>query len=68
MEKHKWIICSCCEGNGAVENPAFRNGFTSSEWAEMAADEQAEYMRGDTTCPARPAPARARSRCSTSRL
>lgn len=44
--KHKWIICNRCQGHGTVENSAFQNGFTSSEWAEMAADEQEEYMRG----------------------
>lgn len=45
--KKKWIICSCCEGEGTKENPAFSNGFTSSEWAEMSCDEQKGYMAGD---------------------
>ncbi len=31
----KWAICPCCDGEGKVENPAFSNGFTGSEWAEM---------------------------------
>lgn len=33
--KYQWAICECCEGEGRVENPAFSNGITSSEWAEM---------------------------------
>lgn len=44
MRKMKWVICNCCEGNGTVENPAFANGFTSSEWNDMHEDEQAAYM------------------------
>lgn len=47
MKKLKWVICNCCEGNGKVENPAFSNGFTSSEWREMHVDEQTNYMAGD---------------------
>lgn len=47
MKKLKWVICDCCEGNGKVENPAFSNGFTSSEWHDMHEDEQANYMAGD---------------------
>ncbi|QLG96601.1 hypothetical protein HZF02_32235 (plasmid) [Pseudomonas yamanorum] len=47
MKKLKWVICNCCEGNGKVENPAFSNGFTSSEWHDMHEDEQANYMAGD---------------------
>lgn len=47
MKKTKWIICNCCEGNGQVENSAFANGFTSSEWGDMAEEDQAAYMRGD---------------------
>jgi RecJ-like exonuclease len=43
----KWVICEHCEGNGKVENPAFSNGFTSSEWADMDQDAQDGYMRGD---------------------
>lgn len=51
----KWIICPCCNGNGRVENSAFSNGFTSTEWAEMAHDfdnqdetnAQQHYLRGD---------------------
>ena len=51
----KWSICACCEGNGTVTNPAFSNGFTSDQWADMqldfdgAGEESAadRYMRGD---------------------
>ena len=52
MNKLKWIICSSCEGNCVVENPAFSNGFTSSEWQDMHEDEQAAYMAGeyDVSC------------------
>lgn len=49
MNNHKfsWIICDRCEGHGKVENPAFSNGFTSSEWSDMGPDDQDHYMRGD---------------------
>jgi hypothetical protein len=52
MKKLKWVICDCCEGEGSVENPAFQNGFTSSEWHDLHEDEQAAYMAGDynVTC------------------
>jgi RecJ-like exonuclease len=48
----KWIICGCCSGNGRVENQAFSNGFSSSEWADMDQDGRDAYMRGDydVTC------------------
>jgi hypothetical protein len=45
--KFKWEICGCCRGGGGVDHPAFSNGITSSEWAEMSHDEQDSYMRGD---------------------
>lgn len=50
--KYHWAICSCCEGEGRVENPAFSNGFTSTEWAEMDGDEQQRYLSGayDVAC------------------
>ena len=35
-------ICDCCNGHGKVDHPAFSNGITSSEWAEMADDWDAE--------------------------
>ena len=48
----KWEICRCCAGNGRVDHPAFSNGITSSEWAEMSPDEQDTYMSGgyDVNC------------------
>ncbi|WP_454727928.1 MULTISPECIES: hypothetical protein [Cupriavidus] len=51
--KKKWLICNQCEGHGKVDNPAFANGFTSSEWAEMDHDEQSAYLQGtyDVPCP-----------------
>lgn len=54
MKKLKWIICSCCEGNGTVDHPAFSNGFTSSEWSDMHPDERDAYMAGayDERCEA----------------
>lgn len=61
MLKQMWIICTSCEGNGKVDNPAFSNGFTSSEWAEMQSDMDPgeetsaadRYMSGfyDVPCP-----------------
>lgn len=45
--KMKWVICNRCEGHCQVEHPAFSNGITSSEWAEMSCDERDNYMRGD---------------------
>jgi len=50
--RNKWVICDCCEGHGRVENPAFGNGFTSSEWEEMDCDEQEDYLGGkyDVVC------------------
>lgn len=47
MIKFKWVICHCCNGEGSVENSAFSNGITSSEWQEMHSDEQAAYMAGE---------------------
>jgi len=56
----RWVICGCCKGSGQVDHPAFRNGFTSEEQAEMACDWDAEsqttawdrYMAGayDVRC------------------
>jgi RecJ-like exonuclease len=48
----KVAICSCCEGHGQVENPAFSNGFTSSEWNDLDDDFKEEYMSGryDVQC------------------
>lgn len=47
MKKNKWVICNTCEGNTTVENPAFDNGFTSSEWHDMDLDDQQSYMAGE---------------------
>lgn len=38
----RWAICGCCNGSGTVDHPAFSNGITSSEWADMAGDWDAE--------------------------
>lgn len=46
MRKLNWVNCDCCAGRGRTENPAFSNGFTSSEWREMHEEEQANYMAG----------------------
>lgn len=50
-----WAICPECEGDGHVENPAFSNGFTSSEFYELFDDEQSreDYFAGafDVCCP-----------------
>ncbi|WP_413460703.1 hypothetical protein [Herbaspirillum huttiense] len=51
----KWQICGCCEGHGSVDHPAFSNGFTSQEWADMQNDFDEHdgstaadrYLRGD---------------------
>lgn len=50
--KFSWAICSCCNGNGQVDNPAFSNGFTSSEWSEMSGSQQRGYLSGryDVIC------------------
>ncbi|WP_240224628.1 hypothetical protein [Rheinheimera hassiensis] len=45
--KQKWIFCPCCEGSGKMENPAFANGFTSSEWHDMHEEEQQRYLAGE---------------------
>lgn len=45
--KMKWHICPVCEGNGKKENPAFDNGFTSQEWADMDEDSREHYFAGD---------------------
>ncbi|HGY3910829.1 TPA: hypothetical protein ACNVX4_006404 [Pseudomonas aeruginosa] len=51
MKKRKWIICPCCDGEATVDNPAFSNGFTSSEWHNMHVDEQQSYMAGHYDVP-----------------
>ncbi len=51
--KMVWVICCECEGEGKVSNPAFSDGFTQSEWADMDFDEQRSIMSGryDVQCP-----------------
>lgn len=51
MTKNKWIICDCCAGSGKVDHPAFDNGITSSEWADMDQDGRDSYMAGDYDVP-----------------
>jgi len=48
-----WAICDCCEGNGKVDHPAFSNGFTSSEWADMDYDDRERYLGGAYDVPCR---------------
>lgn len=49
---YRWVICEECEGNGKVDNPAFENGFTQSEWGQLPEEEQSAYFGGeyDVTC------------------
>lgn len=47
----KVAICPCCDGHGQIENQAFSNGFTSSEWYEMDDDFKERYMAGDYDVP-----------------
>lgn len=51
MHKTKWIICGDCAGDGTVENPAFSNGFTSSEWQDAGEEFQQTYMTGGYNVP-----------------
>ncbi|MCL2892502.1 hypothetical protein [Brenneria tiliae] len=55
MRKYNFVICHVCEGHGMMDNPAFSNGFTSSELNDMepskqiivpmsAADAEREFM------------------------
>lgn len=46
MIRFKWVICERCCGEGRIENSAFCNGITSSEWAQMHHEEQESYMSG----------------------
>lgn len=50
--KCRWAICDACEGHGQVDNPAFSNGFTSSEWNDMDSDDRESYLGGryDVPC------------------
>lgn len=44
-------LCHDCKGAGTVDHPAFSNGITSSEWADMDEDSQETYMRGGYDVP-----------------
>jgi RecJ-like exonuclease len=52
MKKMKWVICSCCHGEGKVVHEAFSSGFTSSEWHAMDLEDQQSYKTGayDVIC------------------
>lgn len=52
MRKFKFIICDVCEGFGKVDNPAFSQGFTNSEWSDLEPEERDNYFSGsyDVTC------------------
>lgn len=52
MEKFYWAICHRCEGHGKMDNPAFSNGFTSSELDEMEPEERHRIFHGayDVPC------------------
>lgn len=47
----KIVVCDACNGEGRQDHPAFENGITSSEWAEMDEDAQQSYLRGDYDVP-----------------
>lgn len=54
----RWAICPHCAGEGRRDHPAFSNGFTSSEWAELRAEGDDDgfteaYLRGDYDVPCR---------------
>ena len=40
----KRILCPSCDGDGKVENPAFSNGITVSEWNEWDDYEKGQYF------------------------
>lgn len=50
--QYRWAICDRCQGSGAVDNPAFSNGITSSEWAEWDPEDRQDYLAGryDVPC------------------
>ncbi len=52
MHKFNYVICHVCEGHGMMDNPAFSNGITSSEWQEWGDEDKESYMSGayDVTC------------------
>lgn len=50
--KFNWVICERCSGHGRVDNPAFSNGITSSEWDEWGEEDRQSYLGGayDVRC------------------
>ena len=46
MVPSKNAICSECEGEGQVDNPAFSNGISESEREEMGEEDFGSYMDG----------------------
>lgn len=52
FEKFYWAICDCCEGHGKIDNPAFSNGFTSTEWSDLDEEFREDYRKGtyDVQC------------------
>lgn len=47
----KYALCDTCEGSGMMENPAFSNGITSSEWGDMDEESRDTYMSGGYDVP-----------------
>lgn len=49
----KYRVCPECDGEGKVDNPAFSNGFTSSELHEAGPEFCEDYAKGvyDVKCP-----------------
>ena len=52
MGKYYWAICPHCEGHGTMDNPAFSDGFTSSELYDMEPEERHRILNGayDVAC------------------
>lgn len=52
MRKYNFVICHVCEGHGMMDNPAFSNGFTSSELNDMEPEERDMILDGayDVPC------------------
>lgn len=52
MAKYHWAICHHCEGHGTMDNPAFSDGFTSSELYDMEPEERYRILKGayDVAC------------------
>lgn len=50
---NRWNICDCCGGEGRVDNPAFSQGFTASEWADEDPEFREAYLGGAYDVPCR---------------